>query len=82
MYPHPPFEPEQFALCYRAYAAALLDIQSDTGGTKEVPPADGTCLMVALRIIEASANGVRDPSQLRRLALNDLLSGASAVDAR
>jgi hypothetical protein len=32
----------------------------------QLPPGDGTCFMVALRIIEASANGVRDLSRLKR----------------
>ena len=47
MYPHPSFNPEQFTACYRAYTAALLDIQSET----RAPPGKATCLTVALRII-------------------------------
>jgi hypothetical protein len=31
---HPSFNPEQFALCYRTYAAALLDIQLRKGQSK------------------------------------------------
>jgi hypothetical protein len=72
MYPHPPFSPDQFALCYRAYTAALLEIQNQQDRTSNAPPADGTCFMVALRIIEASANGVRDLPRLKRFALTDL----------
>lgn len=73
MYPHPPFDPDQFTLCYRAYAAALLELQHQQDRAGDVPPADGTCVMVALRIIEASANGVRDLPRLKRFALTDLM---------
>ena len=74
MYAHPPFDPNQFALCYRAYTAALLDIQYQDGGTEKPPVAEGTRFMVALRIIEASANGERDLLGLRRFALNGLIT--------
>lgn len=57
MPPHLPFRPDQFALCYRAYTAALLDIQNQSDDVGRAAPADSTCVMVALRIIEASANG-------------------------
>ena len=73
MNPHPPFSPDQFALCYRAYASALLDIQYQQDRTIAGPPSDNTCLVVALRIIEASANGVRDLPRLKRFALADLI---------
>lgn len=72
MYARPPFTPDQFALCYRAYAAALLDIQNRPEKPDAAPLADGVCLMLALRVIEASANGVRDLSGLKRHALADL----------
>ncbi|WP_045837043.1 hypothetical protein [Hyphomicrobium sp. 99] len=72
MYARPPFTADQFALCYRAYAAALLDIQNQPGGPIAAPPTDSTCLMLALRVIEASANGVRDLPGLKRLALANL----------
>jgi hypothetical protein len=71
MYPHSAFSPDQFALCYRAYASALFDIQHS--GTSARPPSDSTCLVVALRVIEASANGVRDLPHLKRFALADLI---------
>lgn len=74
MYSRPPFNPDQFALCYRAYTAALLDIQYQNGGTKNAPLAEGIRFMVALRIIEASANGERDLSGLRRFALSGLMT--------
>ena len=70
---HPSFNPEQFALCYRTYAAALLDIQYEKGRANQKPPGNDTCLTVALRIIEASANGERDASRLKRFALHDLM---------
>jgi hypothetical protein len=73
MTPHPPFHLDQFALCYRAYTAALLDIQNQPDDVGRVAPADSTYLMVALRIIEASANGVRDLPGLKRRALVDLI---------
>lgn len=73
MHTRPPFTPDQFALCYRAYAAALLDIQNQPDDRNGPPPTDSTCLMLALRIIEASANGVRDLSGLKRLALADIV---------
>ena len=73
MTPHPSFNPEQFAFCYRAYAAALLDIQYQEGRTSDEPPGNDTCLTVALRIIEASANGERDASRLKQFALRDLM---------
>jgi len=74
MFPHPPFSPDEFALCYREYAAALLELQYQQDGAGWAPPlADGTCLIVALRIIEASANGVREFSRLKRFALTDLV---------
>lgn len=79
MYPHPPFSPEQFALCYRAYTAALLDIQHQEPGTGSAPPSDGTCIMVALRIIEASANGVRDLPDLKRFGLSNLVPAGADV---
>lgn len=69
----PPFLPDQFALCYRAYTAALLDIQRQPDELGGEPPADSTCVMVALRIIEASANGVRDLPGLKRRALIDFV---------
>ncbi|CAA2137686.1 hypothetical protein HYPP_00588 [Hyphomicrobium sp. ghe19] len=72
MYARPPFTPDQFALCYRAYAAALLDIQNQPDEPNGAPLADSMCLMLALRVIEASANGVRDLSGLKRHALADL----------
>lgn len=74
MYSRPPFNPDQFALCYRAYTAALLDIQYQNGGAKTAPLAEGIQFMVALRIIEASANGERDLSGLRRFALSGLMT--------
>ncbi|WP_024275180.1 hypothetical protein [Hyphomicrobium sp. 802] len=73
MIPRPPFRSDEFALCYRAYTAALVDIQKQTVGFSRVGPADSTCLMVALRIIEASANGVRDLPGLKRRALFDMI---------
>jgi hypothetical protein len=73
MYPRPTFSPDQFALCYRAYASALFDIQHQKSGTSARPPSDSTCLVVALRVIEASANGVRDLPRLKRFALGDLM---------
>lgn len=73
MTPHLPFRPDQFALCYRAYTAALLDIQNQSDDVGRAAPADSTCVMVALRIIEASANGVRDLPGLKRRALIDLV---------
>ena len=73
MYPHPAFSPDQFTLCYRAYASALLDIQCQNGRLNISPPSNDTCLAVALRIIEASANGVRDFPHLKRFALADLI---------
>jgi hypothetical protein len=75
MTPHPSFNPEQFALCYRAYTAALLDIQYEKGRANQKPPGNTTCLTVALRIIEASANGERDASRLKQFALHEI--GAS-----
>ena len=72
MYARPPFTPDQFALCYRAYAEALLDIQNQPAVPSSAPLADSTCLMLALRVIEASANGVRDLSGLKQHALADL----------
>lgn len=74
MHSRPPFNPDQFTLCYRAYTAALLDIQYQNSGTKNAPLAEGVQFMVALRIIEASANGERDLSSLRRLALSGLMT--------
>jgi hypothetical protein len=74
MYPHPPFNQDQFALCYRAYTAALQDIQSQEGRVGQAPLGDGTCFMVALRIIEASANGERDLSGLKQFALSGLVA--------
>jgi hypothetical protein len=73
MYPHPPFLPAQFAFCYRAYTAALLDIQNEKGRSTHAPPGNDTCLTVALRIIEASANGERDASRLKHFALHGLM---------
>ncbi len=73
MMPRPPFHPDQFTLCYRAYTAALLDIQNQPNDKGGAAPADSTCVMVALRIIEASANGVRDLPGLKRRALVDLI---------
>ncbi len=75
MYQYPAFLPDQFALCYRAYASALLDIQSQKDRSGAAPPSDNICLAVALRIIEASANGVRDISHLKRFALANYLIG-------
>jgi len=72
MYPQPPFNPEELTLLYRAYAAALRDIESAEAGTNDDPPGNETCLTVALRIVAAAANGERDPSRLRQLALRDL----------
>jgi hypothetical protein len=74
MHSHPPFNSDQFALCYRAYTAALLDIQYQNAGTKNAPIAGETCLMVALRIIEASAYGERDLLGLRRFAVSGLIT--------
>jgi hypothetical protein len=73
MYPHLAFSHDQFALCYRAYTSALLDIQYRKDRTDCAPPGDNTCLVVALRIIEASANGERDLLSLKRFALVDLM---------
>jgi hypothetical protein len=73
MYPHPPFLPDQFAFCYRAYTGALLDIQYEKGRSTHAPPASDICLTVALRIIEASANGERDALRLKHFALRDLM---------
>jgi hypothetical protein len=74
MYPHhPAFSPDQFTLCYRAYTSALLEIQYQKNGTDAAPPNNNTCLVVALRIIEASANGVRDLPRLKQFALADLI---------
>ncbi len=70
----PPFSRDEFALCYRAYSAALLDIQNQPDEVGRNPPADSTCVMVALRIIEASANGVRDFPGLKRRGLVDLIA--------
>ena len=75
MYPHPSLNPEQFTACYRAYTAALLDIQSET----REPPGNPTCLTVALRIIEASASGERDVSRLKQFALHDLMGWQKTV---
>lgn len=75
MYPHPSFNPEQFTACYRAYTAALLDIQSET----REPPGKATCLTVALRVIEASANGERDLSRLKQIALHNLKGWQNTV---
>ena len=72
MYPQPPFNPEELTLLYRTYAAALRDIESAEAGTNDDPPGNETCLTVALRIVAAAANGERDPSRLRQLALRDL----------
>jgi hypothetical protein len=74
MSPHPPFNSDQFALCYRAYTAALLDIQYQNDDTTHTPIAEETCFMVALRIIEASAYGERDPLGLRRFAVSGLIT--------
>ena len=74
MHSHPPFNSDQFALCYRAYTAALLDIQYQNDGTKRAPIAEETRLMVALRIIEASAYGERDLLSLRRFAVSGLIT--------
>lgn len=73
MIPRPTFRPDQFALCYHAYTAALLDIQNQTGEFGRVGPAESTCVMIALRIIEASANGVRNLPGLKRHALFDMI---------
>jgi hypothetical protein len=73
MYQYPAFNPDQFTLCYRAYASALLDIQYQEDGIDAAPPSDNLCLVVALRIIEASANGVRDLPHLKQFALADLI---------
>lgn len=73
MYPHPAFSPDQFGLCCRAYTSALLDIQYQKNRTGAAPPSDNTCLVVALRIIDASANSVRDLPRLKRFALADLV---------
>jgi hypothetical protein len=73
MTPRPRFHPDQFVLCYRAYTAALLEIQNQPNDAGRSVPADSTCVMVALRIIEASANGVRDLPGLKRRALADLV---------
>jgi hypothetical protein len=73
MYQHPAFRPDQFALCYRAYTSALLDIQYQKDQISTAPPSDNTCLVVALRIIEASANGVRDLPHLKQFALANLI---------
>ena len=70
MYPHPPFSQDQFMTCYRAYASALLAIQNEKGTSNQSPPNDATCLAVALRIIEASARGERDPSGLKQRGLH------------
>ncbi len=75
MLPHPAFNPDQFALCYSAYASALHDIQYQEDRADAAPPSDNTCLVVALRIIEASANGVRDLPNLKRFGLADLIRG-------
>lgn len=74
MNPHPPFNPNQFAVCYRAYTAALLDVQHQNDGTKYTPIAEETRFMVALRIIEASAYGERDLLSLRRFAVSGLIT--------
>ncbi len=73
MFPHPPFRPDQFAMCDRAYTAALLDSQNQPDAIGRSAPTDSTCVMVALRIIEASANGVRDLPGLKQRALVDLI---------
>jgi hypothetical protein len=73
MFSHPPFLPDQFSFCYRAYTGALLDIQYEKGRSTHAPPGNDICLAVALRIIEASANGERDVSQLKHFALHDLM---------
>lgn len=77
MYRHPAFRSDQFALCYRAYTSALLDIQYQKNPPGASPPSDSTCLKVALRIIEASANGVRDLPRLKQFALADLIHSAN-----
>lgn len=56
MYPQPPFNPEELNLLYRAYAAALRDIEFSEAGKNDDPPANETCLVVALRIVAAAAN--------------------------
>ena len=71
MYPSAPFNPEELTLLYRTYAAALRDIEFAEAGTNDDPPGE-TCLAVALRIVAAAANGERDPSRLKQLALRDL----------
>ena len=69
MYPYPPFSPEQFTKCYRAYTSALWAIQNAAGKSGQVPPDDATCLAVALRIIEASARGEQDSECLKQHGL-------------
>ena len=72
MYPQPPFNPEELNLLYRAYAAALRDIEFSEARKNDDPPGNETCLAVALRIVAAAANGERDPSRLKQLALRNL----------
>lgn len=68
MYPYPPFNPDQFTICYRAYAAALTEIQFSRGTTTQAP-SDDVCLKVARRIIEASAHGERNSESLKYFGL-------------
>ena len=56
-------------MCYRAYSAALLDIQHLTGKSERIPLSDAICLAVARRIIEASAYGERDAERLKQHGL-------------
>ena len=72
MYPQPPFNPEELTLLYSAYSAALRDVEFAEAGTDDDLPGNETWMTVAMRIIAAAANGERDPSRLKQLALRDL----------
>jgi len=74
MRPNPAFSADQYDVCYRAYAATLLDLQKGTLKGTEVPGGDQTCLNVALSIIEASVNGMRDVASLKQFAIDRILA--------
>lgn len=66
----PLFDPEEFALIYRAYATALRRVDA-SDATAGVARHEDIGLTIALRILGAAATGERDPARLSALALRN-----------
>jgi hypothetical protein len=80
MLSQPLFQPRELSLVHRAYAEAVLDLESAMLGGRANANFGEACFTLALRIVAEAADGERDVARLKHGALRGFkLSRASTA---